>query len=750
MANFCLLRNKVQAFVQGLKSGEIDPVKLSDMTSAERHSFLEKYVGKDQAANVNAEFESKLLLKNQEQGMITWAKQVTGITPKVRMDIIAKIERLGAVLEPADKDMFLSDLVERRLGVGVTDEEASNIAKMSQDITTSKDTWQTKVDENKTWSENPARTRKEWIKDDDRLNYGLNQVHLKSYMDDLKLSAKKIGWNQPFRKILNMPVNALGTMKAVIASMDDSFFGRQGIKTLLTGLNNKGNYAIWGKNFLKSFKDLGEQIVAKGNVLKSGDDAVMDMVKADILSRPNALNGKYTAGGYGLDVLSEEAFPSSFPEKIPLFGRVYKASEVAYNAGALRFRADLADNLIARAENAGVNTLNREEAQGIGHLVSSITGRGNLKLTAEQAKSTNVLLFAPKFLKGNVDDLTAHIFDKAVRQNPFARKEAAKNLASIVTTLAGAYTVANVLNPGSVELDPHNTNFGKIKIWGHYVDPTGGMSSLVVLASRLTPTVHDGKWGFWTQSSNGAWTDLAAGKYGQQNGFDVLTQFMAGKAAPGASVLIQLWKGQQYNGQPVTPGSIAANTLPMPMQNWQQFTSDPNSSFALGSQILDGLGFSVTQSVESNAKSGYIPENKKMSNGNLVDAISIYANALGTDPETAFNRIFTGQQITRVTNGTVVVKRMSLAASTAVKKAGKGNNPSMKLDHTVPLELGGSNDTSNLKLVTTSEWKSYTPVENALGKALIAGKISKNEAQSLITRFKNKQVTAKSILEKYK
>jgi hypothetical protein len=63
-----------------LKSGEIDPAKLVEMTSQERRDFFSKFLGEENARQVNALFESKLLLKNQQQGIITWAKKVAGIT----------------------------------------------------------------------------------------------------------------------------------------------------------------------------------------------------------------------------------------------------------------------------------------------------------------------------------------------------------------------------------------------------------------------------------------------------------------------------------------------------------------------------------------------------------------------------------------------------------------------------------------------------------------------------------------------
>lgn len=124
------------------------------------------------------------------------------------------------------------------------------------------------------------------------------------------------------------------------------------------------------------------------------------------------------------------------------------------------------------------------------------------------------------------------------------------------------------------------------------------------------------------------------------------------------------------------------------------------------------------------------------SEGGLIANVALYAKALGTDPVTAFNRIFTGQRIVKLVNGTIIVERMSLSESQAIKEEQNGMNADWKLDHTVPLELGGSNSPSNLKLVPTDVWASYTNKENELGAKLRAGEITKKEAQEQIKAFK--------------
>lgn len=148
------------------------------------------------------------------------------------------------------------------------------------------------------------------------------------------------------------------------------------------------------------------------------------------------------------------------------------------------------------------------------------------------------------------------------------------------------------------------------------------------------------------------------------------------------------------------------------------------------------------------AKSGKQPAygiGETTDSGSILDTVIVYAKALGTDPLTAFNRIFTGQRIRRLDNKTIIVERMPLATSQGIK-SDLGAVNGLILDHTIPLELGGSNDKTNLKLVPYATWQQYTLAENHLGTLLRAGKITKARAQSLITDYKGEKINLGDIL----
>lgn len=577
---WCLPKHLVDKFKRALKSKEIDPAKLAKMTSEQRRQFLEKYVGKDQSQRVNSLFESKLLLKNQKAGMITWAKRTAGLNPQAKRDIISRIERMDTILSPKEGDQFLQDLASTRLGVDVTKAEAEQISKLSNERVKAKESWQAEVDKNPEWADDPLSTRKEWIGDSKRLNYGLKQVELENYVNDLKIEAKRVSLRErPVAATVKAIKDIPGVMKSLMSSLDDSFYGRQGIVALLGQPYQK---AIWARDFAKSFDDIAKSL--------RGQD-VMDLIKADVYSRPNALNGKYKAGGYGLDVLSEEAFPSSFPERIPGLGRLFKASEVAFNGGALRMRADLADVLISKADKQGINTLDPNQARGMGHLIGSMTGRGSIGKLEPVAKEINVFIYSIKLLKSSMDVLTAHQFDP--KATPFTKKEARKNLASVIATVAGVLSIAKMLNPDSVDEDPRSTNSGKVKVFGKWINITGHLGGLVRTAARLVPTKHNGEWGLWQKSSTGKWTDLTAGKFGQQDGWEVLVDsFFTNKLAPIASIWRDALRGEMFGGEPFNITKSITNSLtPLSIQTFGDL-KDESYSTILGVMAFELFGFS--------------------------------------------------------------------------------------------------------------------------------------------------------------
>lgn len=549
MATFCLVKPIADKFKAAIKDGTVDPEKMSNMSSGERHAMLEKIVGKDNATQVNALFESKLLLKNQQAGMVAWAKRMLDMTPVRRQDLISKIERLDHVLSESEAKSFLGDLAETRLGVDVTQEEANKIADLTKKMTDA---------------------QKSIENGGDRMAYGRARVELTNYVSDLKNEASRTKlkdfMERPFNAAKNVVSGVGGFTKSLKASLDNSALFRQGWKAMLT------DPEVWGKNAMQSFKDIADSF---------GGKEVLNEVHADILSRPTYQKMK---DAHLAVSVKEEAFPTSLPEKIPLFGRVFKASEAAYTAFLDRTRADIFDKYLQIAEKTGVNTQDPEQLRAIGRVVNSLTGRGHLGGFEQSANMVNNIFFSARDFKSQIDVLTAHSFDK--NMTPFARKKAAENLVRVIGGTAVVLGVANAVRPGSVEWDPRSSDFGKIKIGNTRFNIAGGMGSVITLAARLVTGKSKSTSSGSTYDIN-RWTAIFGDKDNRG--------FVENKLSPTAGLVDDLLRQQTFDKEkPTIKGELKNLLLPLPVQNAMDLYKDPNSANKLLAIIADGLGIAVS------------------------------------------------------------------------------------------------------------------------------------------------------------
>ena len=536
----CIPPRIAEVFKKGLIDRTIDPERLSQMTSKERHDFLATIVGKENALGVNALFESKLLLKHQQLGMISWAKKTLGLSPVAKRDIISRIERLDKVLDPVDEKAFLEDLASQKIGTGITFDEAKNITELSKVIT---------------------QTRTAMETGGDRMDYGRASVALINYVSALKEQTAGETLRGYIRNPIQLLTDTAGVAKSMKASFDNSAIFRQGWKTLMT------NPGIWLRNARKSFVDMWKEFKGK---------SVMDEVNADAISRKNYQLYKNERLPIGT---IEEAYPSQLPEKIPVFRRLYKASQSAFTAFVYRQRMDVFDKYVEIAEKSG------GEITGLGRLVGSLTGRGELGRIEPIANVVNNVFFSPRFLKSQFDVLTAHTFDRTI--SPFVRKQAAINLLKIISGTAAILTIANAVRPGSVEKDPRSADFGKIRIGDTRFDMTGGMASLITLAARMISNSSK-------SSTTGKVTELGAGGYGDSTRMDVLYNFFENKFSPAASVVKDLMKGSDFQGNKVSFLGETNNLLtPIPITTGIELANNPNSANIVISMIADVLGIST-------------------------------------------------------------------------------------------------------------------------------------------------------------
>lgn len=560
---FCLPKKISDVVLKAIRSGEISPEKLISMTSEQRREFLSKYVGND-AKIVNALLESKLILKDYKRGLVSWVKKITGLSPEVKRDMISKIEKLQGILTPKDEASFLEDLIAMKLGTDVSLAEAAKISSLSKSLSEA---------ESKLTPETQDYSP-------EAIDYGQKRVALMNYVNELKHSNEPKGIIQTIKEIRKNPLTGsysalsklAGFSKAISSSFDLSGLLRQGGKTLFS------HPEIWAKNAMDNFSNIFNQMKRKGT-----DNEVMDTIIAGIISRKNARNGNYKK--MKLDIgTGEESFPTSLPEKVPAFGRLYKTSQTAYEGFLYKLRADLADKMIRIAESSGVDLRDSFQMESIGRMVNSLTGRGNLGAFEKVGKELNVMLFSPKFLKSQIDFLTMHMLEPT---SSFARKQAVNNLLKNITALAAIYGIANAFYPKSTEEDARSSDFGKIRVGNTRFDISSGAASLVTLAMRALRQSTK-------SSSTGKISSLNTGDFGSKSTSDLFFDFLTNKFSPAARTVMEIANQRDFSGQKVTPLSALSNLVtPLPMKNAYELMTTPNAAPVLLGIMADALGIST-------------------------------------------------------------------------------------------------------------------------------------------------------------
>jgi len=401
------------------------------------------------------------------------------------------------------------------------------------------------------------------------MTYGRAYIDFLDYTNELRAKGKEVPLKDRFKieNIGQTAVDSAGLMKSLKSFLDNSAIFRQGWKTMIT------NPGSWFKNAKATY----------GNIIRTiGGQNVLRDIRANIVSRANY--DKMVKAGLDVGV-SEEAFPTRGLEKLPVIGRLYKASETAYTGFLYKMRADVFDKYMDIGAKSGVDLADVVQLKSIGKMVNSLTGRGGLGQAEPVAKYLNNIFFSPRLLKANWDFLTAHQFQKGV--SPFVRKQAATNLLKVVTATGAILTIAKAINPDSVETDPRSADFGKIKIGNTRFDVSGGMSSLVTLALReLTQSSKS--------STTGLVSKLNSGEYGAQTGLDVVYNFFENKLSPVSALIKNLLQGEDFKGDKLTiGGTIYDLATPLTISNAIETANDPNAANLVLSLIADAHGIST-------------------------------------------------------------------------------------------------------------------------------------------------------------
>jgi len=480
-------------------------------------------------------------------------------------------------------------------GVTPTKDEMSTLINLSNDM----------LEKRKGWVDDPKLPNHGWANEKERLAFGAAKVDYDNYLNQLRLSERpvleklkgrwqeykttkeasgmsKANWELARDFIYTINDNAI----AVVASIDNSFAGRQGLAMLFT------NPQIWADTFMKSFED-----IARSLIKTEGDVAARKLLMADVYSRRNFMNGNYKKAGLMVDF--EEEYPSTIPGRIPVVGRAFRASETAFLNSGVRMRINAFDLLMDTAQKQGF-PIDDNMAKDLGRLVGSMTGRANVHVS----QGVRAFLWAPKMMMANINFLTAHTIPGQGLKTKFARREAAKNLAKMVSFIGGTAAVINAMRPGTVEIDPRSADFLKVRVGDTRIDMTGGKGSYITLAARTLAGISSVVGGPFEGAIKNTNTKILkeVNQLNDPTGRKLLyvgVDFLMNKTAPLARTASEaLLIGRTFEGDRPTIGSSAANILvPIYVKNiWEATIGDypvDNKAAQIIASMVDFFGINA-------------------------------------------------------------------------------------------------------------------------------------------------------------
>ncbi len=580
---WCLPSYLADIFLEKVKDGTISPEKLIKMTSEQRREFFAGLFGENNAQAINTLLESKLILKNQQKGMVTWAKKVTGITPEARRGLVNRVNKMSEILTPETEDAFLEDLAAHVLGTTVTMEEAANITTLAKEVS----------EMNDNYDREKEIAAKEKLGDNykpskERMEYGRALISFDNYVLAVKAEVNKETISEKAKQYLANPLSFVSDLIHGLAStsrefrttLDDSFIGKQGRMLFFKGITGDFQSGrIWVSSLRKSFNLIWGTFTGQ---------RVMDELNAEIISDPQYDMMKKA----GVDLFTiEEEMPSDWHKHVPYFGRPFEAAHNAYVGTAHYMRYRVAQQYFKIADKVGVDLKSKEELQSIGKLTNSLTGRGFLPTRGEGPTLVDNVFFSRRLLKADWDIITAHRFDK--KMTGFAKRQAAINLLHIIGGQAIVLAIASIVLPGSVELDPRSADFGKIKVGNTRYDVSGGQIAMIRLAVRLMPLIVN-KDAHYKSTYTGKLKKLNTGKFGAKTGLDILEDFLENKTAPAMSVVLAHLEGTyRYSDEkPSFLGDVRELYLPLPIENMFEVLEegDENAANTLIAIFADLMG----------------------------------------------------------------------------------------------------------------------------------------------------------------
>lgn len=330
-------------------------------------------------------------------------------------------------------------------------------------------------------------------------------------------------------------------------------------------------------------------------------------------------------------------------EKIysPTVGAIARGSNRAFTDFGAKVRFDITKKILQAAEKNGLNLQeNPYYVNMIADAIGNISGRGNMKNAlwflpgdvAIKASRTGIAQklgmekslekFGRTNIKGN--EAIANLFEHTanalnhifwsprnmatqaqvmnpynyVRQPKVVRNIYWRSLAGRISYWATMTGLGMLLMPdASVELDPANADFGKLRIGNTRIDFTAGILPWLVATYRMAPDKFGG--GRWVSSSTGK-EHLLSSDYTKDR-FEVGTEFVSQKMHPFLNQFYQVYlKNRDFK--------ILQMAVPMAAQSLiEVLDEDPELAPILLPFIFGGEGVQSYDKWPGKPQPGYVP-----------------------------------------------------------------------------------------------------------------------------------------------
>ena len=381
-------------------------------------------------------------------------------------------------------------------------------------------------------------------------------------------------------RVIHNIVSGLNVPRSLMASMDLSAPFRQGV------------FLVGRKEFWTSFDDMFKAF---------GSEKAFQAIQDEISSRPTyRLMKKGRLALSGADHVlyqREEAFMSDLAEKIPVAGRLVRASTRAYEGFLNKLRADTFDRMVKLSKDAGIDIEHDQRAlKDITRFINAATGRGDLGKLNQAAPILSAAFFSPRLAASRIQMLTDPRIYMA--SNPVVRKEAIKSLMAFVAIQVAGIGLLSMATGGSVNVDPRSSDFAKIKVGNTRIDTLGGFQQYIRLAAVLATGKEVG--------SNGKVRKLNDDKaYKGDTYASVVGRFARGKESPVASFIHDNAAGKDIVGKKVKyPEALYDRFIPLVAQDVRDVAKEKGypAAAALGTMAVFGVGLQTYETKKGGSK----------------------------------------------------------------------------------------------------------------------------------------------------